>query len=264
MFELFLYSLVLGSVAGVLSGLFGLGGGVIIVPVLSGLFSAYHFQPEIVMIMAVATSLATIIPTSISSIISHHRLNNILWEKVTRLAPSILFGAVIGAILASYIEGDVLKKVFIAYLLYVSVHMAIKSEVVAKKTSQVSLWDSVVGVGMGGLSSLLGIGGGSLTVPYLVSQNIPMKNAVAISSTCGLPIAISGTLVYLVMGWGEPMLPEWSVGYIYLPSLVGIMLCSTLTAPLGAKLTTQLPAKQIKRYFSVIIFLIAIKMMLIS
>lgn len=264
MLELFLFSLLLGAVAGILSGLFGLGGGVIIVPILSGLFSTHQFQSETVMIMAVATSLATIIPTSISSIISHHRLHNVLWEKVYRLAPSILVGAVLGAMVAHYIEGDLLRIIFIAYLLYVGFHMAIDSGSSSKKNNDTPLRDSIVGVGIGGLSSLLGMGGGSLTVPYLASQNVPMKNAVAISGACGLPIAISGTLVYAIIGWDKPMLPEWSLGYIYLPSLLGIILCSTLTAPIGAKLTTRLPAKQVKRYFSIVIFLIAIKMMLVN
>lgn len=264
MLELFLYSLLLGTAAGFLSGLFGLGGGVIIVPVLSGLFASHHFSPDIVMIMAVATSLATIVPTSLSAIISHHRLNNILWEKVYRLAPSILLGAVMGAMMAYYIEGDLLRKVFIGYLLYVGFRMAKDSGSSVKKNKSTRLSDSIVGMGIGGLSSLLGIGGGSLTVPYLVSQQVAIKNAVAISSTCGLPIAISGAFVYTIVGWNNSMLPEWSVGYIYLPSLLGIILCSTLTAPVGAKLTTRLPAKQIKRYFSIVIFLIAIKMMVMS
>jgi uncharacterized membrane protein YfcA len=122
--------------------------------------------------------------------------------------------------------------------------------------------DYLVGNGIGFLSSLLGIGGGTLTVPYLVGRQVPMKNAVAISSACGFPIAISGTVFYAFLGWDKNFLSEWSLGYIYLPVLCGIVTCSILTAPLGAKLANKLPAKKLKRYFSVVIFLIAIKMII--
>ena len=264
MFELFLSSLVLGIVAGLLAGLFGLGGGVIIVPVLSGLFSAHHFPNELIMIMAISTSLATIIPTSISSILSHHHLNNIRWDNVRQLVPYIFIGAAMGAIIAHYIDSTLLKNIFIAYLFYVSFRMAKGSSPVAPIKKKARSHHSVVGAAIGLLSSLLGIGGGTLTVPYLVSQKIPMKNAVAISSTCGLPIALSGTLIYIIIGWNNTSLPEWSIGYIYLPSLVGIMLCSILTAPIGARLANKLPAKQLKHYFSIVIFLIAIKMLLLN
>lgn len=263
MLELFLSSLLLGAIAGVLAGLFGLGGGVIIVPILSELFYTHDFPAEFITIMAVATSLATIIPTSISSIISHNRLNNLLWDRLYHLAPSVLFGAMGGAILANYIDGHSLKSIFIAYLLYVGFHMATASVVTPSLAvkKDVPTKDSIVGVGIGLSSALLGIGGGSLTVPYLVSQKVAIKNAVAISSACGLPIAISGAAVYIIMGWDQPGLPEWNLGYIYLPSFLGIILCSTLTAPIGAKLTTQLPAQQLKRYFSLVIFLIAGRML---
>lgn len=259
MYELFLFSMLLGAIAGVLAGLFGLGGGVIIVPALVWLFSTHQFPAEHIMILAVATSLATIIPTSISSVLTHHRFGNILWDRVFRLTPGILFGAGIGAMTANFIDGNLLKCFFIAYLIYVGFRMAIQGDGTHLKQSKNWL-DYLAGNGIGWLSALLGIGGGTLTVPYLVGRQMPMKNAVAVSSACGLPIAISGTLVYALLGKVELVLPEWSFGYIYLPALCGITLCSILTAPVGAKLANKLPAKQLKRCFSIVIFLIAIKM----
>ncbi len=262
MLELFLFSMLFGTIAGFLAGLFGLGGGVVIVPALAWLFSTYQFPSEFIMIMAVATSLATIILTSISSIISHYKLGAILWDSVFRLAPGILIGAGIGASLANYVEADFLKWFFISYLFYVGVRMAFQLKPKATRINKKWL-DYLAGCGIGLLSSLLGIGGGTLTVPYLVGRQIAMNNAVAISSTCGLPIAVSGTIAYALFGKNEPLLPEWSLGYIYLPALCGIIACSVFTAPLGAILANKLPAQQLKKYFSIIIFLIAFKMMLI-
>lgn len=259
MLELFLISMLLGSIAGLLAGLFGLGGGVVIVPALVWLFSTQNFPNEYIMIMAIATSLATIILTSTSSVISHYKLGNIIWDRVFRLTPGILFGAGIGAVVADVIPTDVLRWLFISYLLYVGLRMAIKSRTVKGRDSNKWL-DYITGNGIGFLSAILGIGGGTLTVPYLVSRQIPMKNAVAISSTCGLPIAISGTVVYAWLGWDKTQIPGWSLGYVYVPALCGILSCSIVTAPIGAKLANKLPAKKLKQYFSVVILLIAFKM----
>lgn len=263
--ELFLISLLIGAIAGVLAGLFGLGGGVVIVPALNWLFSAQHYPQQHIMIMAVATSIATIILTSTSSLISHQRLGSIIWGRVFRLSPGILMGAGIGALLAEMVAGEILKWFFISYLCYVGLRMLLATRQVNKgfKEKKAEHWlDYVVGNAIGLLSALLGIGGGTLTVPYLIGRQVPMKNAVAVSSVCGLPIAISGTLAYVYLGWDKTILPEWNFGYINIPAWCGITACSVLTAPLGAKLAHRLPAAKLKRYFSIVLFLIAIKMIL--
>ena len=259
--ELFLLSMFLGSIAGLLAGLFGLGGGVVIVPALVWLFSAQQFPDQHIMIMAVATSLATIIVTSISSVFTHHKLGTIRWERVFRLSPGVLFGAGVGALIADFITAEALRWFFISYLFYVAIRMGFQTTSMVNSNKSDKWLDYIVGNGIGVLSSILGIGGGTLTVPYLVSRQVPMKNAVAISSACGLPIAVSGTVVYAFLGWGKVFLPEWSLGYVYLPALTGIVICSILTAPLGARLACKLPAKKLKRYFSIVIFCIALKMM---
>ena len=262
MIELFLFSMLLGAIAGLLAGLFGLGGGVVIVPALAVLFANQHFPTELVMIMAIATSLSTIIFTATASIIAHHQLGAIQWGRVIRLTPGILLGASVGAVIADQVNGAVLKWFFIAYLIFVGVRMAWpeRQNVVVKKNKY--RLDYLMGTVIGCLSSVLGIGGGTLTVPYLLSRQLAMKNAVAVSSACGLSIAIAGVVTYIALGWKSALLPEWSFGYVYLPALAGITLCSIVTAPIGAKLANKLPAKKLKRYFSVVLFLIAIKMIL--
>lgn len=259
MFEL-LFSLLLGAIAGLLAGLFGLGGGVIIVPALSWLFSMQQLPDNLVMLMAVATSLATIVFTSISSILMHKKLGAIQWDTVFRLIPGILIGAGMGAMIAHQIPYQSLRWFFISYLFYVGLRMALQPIPSVQKKSISYRLDYLAGIGIGFLSSILGIGGGTLNVPYLTYRQIAMKNAIAISSACGLPIAISGTITYIILGWDNPLLPEWSFGYIYLPTLYSIIICSILTAPIGAKLANTLPTKKLKQYFSTVVVLIALKM----
>lgn len=265
MVEVIIFSIVLGVLAGLLSGLFGLGGGVIIVPALAWLFSALNYPQQLIMIMAVATSLATIIPTSISSIMSHQKLGNILWDRVFRLMPGILVGAAIGAIIADQIEATLLRSCFIAYLIYVATRMALSATPSTKKLKINKRLDYIAGHGIGLISSILGIGGGSLTVPYLVKRGMAMKNSVAVSSACGLFIALSGTLSYIILGQEQKgVMPTSSIGYIFVPSLIGIVSSSIISAPVGAWLATRIDARQLKRYFSIVLFLIALKMLFIQ
>ncbi|MDD4906350.1 MAG: sulfite exporter TauE/SafE family protein [Methylobacter tundripaludum] len=260
MIAIFLASLLLGTVSGLMAGLFGIGGGLIIVPVLAVLFAGQGFPAELVMIMSVATSLATIIFTSISSVLAHHRLNSVLWDKVRAMGPGIMIGAAVGAVVADHIAGDVLRFIFIIYLLSVGVQMALQFKPKpGQKQPSKELDFGVAGI-MGLLSSLLGIGGGTLTVPFLVHFQTPMRNAVAIASACGLPLALVGTVGYALLGKDASQLPEWSLGYIYVPSFLGIVLTSIYTAPIGAKLAHKLPAEKLKRYFSLLLFVMAGKL----
>ena len=258
--DIFLVSLVLGTVAGLLAGLFGIGGGLVIVPVLALLFTAHGFPHDAIMLMAVASSLATIILTAISSVWTHHRLGAVIWYKVWRLTPTIMLGAGIGAVMAKQITTEGLRVILIVFLCYVGTQMALQIKPKQRHDVQSEVLDACVGFLIGSLSAIVGIGGGTLTVPYLVHGNFEMKQAVAVSSACGLPIAIAGTVSYALLGWHETHLPEWSLGYVYLPAFIGISLSSILTAPLGAKLAHRLPATALKRYFSLLLFIMAIKL----
>jgi uncharacterized membrane protein YfcA len=260
MTEIFLASLLLGIVAGMSAGLFGIGGGALIVPVLGWVLAAQHFNPDLIMLIAVATSLATALFTSLASVRAHHKLGNVDWRRAFRLAPSLLLGASGGAVLAETLNADWLRWFFIVYLIYTSVQMAISKPAVSATHHARLYLDYPMGLLIGVLSAILGIGGGTMTVPYLAGGGLAMKNAVATSSTCALPIALSAAVSYVVLGWHGHDLPAGSLGYIYLPAFAGIVTTSIFTAPLGAKLAHRLPAQRLKRYFAVVLLFIAIKM----
>lgn len=262
MIEVILISMLLGSISGIIAGLLGLGGGLVLVPMLVWLFSALQFDSEQVMIMAVATSLATIVPTAITAVNSHHRRGAVIWSKVFRLTPGILLGAGVGALFADLVSAEVLRSLFVVYLVYVGANMLLQARPVLNLHQRASWLDFTAGGVIGLLSSVLGIGGGTMTVPYLLGQRLEMKNAVAVSSACGLPIALSATVSYVLLGLDNTQLPEGSVGYIYLPAFVGIVIFSVLTVPVGVKLAHRLPAQKLKRYFAVILFVMALKMII--
>jgi len=173
--DIFFISMVLGAVSGVLAGLFGIGGGLVIVPILAMIFKAYGFSEDTLLLMAVATSLATIIPTSISAVIAHHRFGAVIWLKVWRLAPGIMVGAGLGALLAKQISADALRYILIAFLLYVGMQMALQIKPKQGGVLQNQWLDYGVAVLIGAMSSIVGIGGGTLTVPYLVRGQMPIK-----------------------------------------------------------------------------------------
>lgn len=261
MLDIAVWSLLLGMVTGLLAGLFGVGGGLVIVPVLVFLFTGQQFPADVTMIMAIATSLAAIIVTALASVYAHHRLGSVRWFKVLRLAPGIMVGAGLGAWVANRIPSEQLRLIFIVFLIYVGIEMARAKPAKPGNKEYSRLIDGAVSCVIGFISALVGIGGGTLTVPYLVHSHFPMRNAVAVAGACGLPIAIAGTFSYALLGLRVANLPEGSLGYVYLPAFGGIALGSVFTAPLGAKLANKLPAKQLKRYFSLLIFAIAISLM---
>lgn len=258
--ELALY-LGFGCLAGVLSGLFGFGGGVVIVPFLIWFFSRQGFPQEWVMIMAVATSLATMIVTSVSAVYSHHRHSAVLWHTVFRLAPGILVGSVIGSIIAANLPPQWFKLIFALFLLYVAVRLLFGSNTDGVRTLTPKPWlFSLVGTVIGTVSSVLGIGGGVLIVPFLIRCRIPIRNAVAISSACGFPIAVAGTSIYVALGWHEVSLPG-SIGYVYLPAFVGIILTSIPFAPLGVYLAHKLPTLKLHRIFALVVIFVGGKLL---
>lgn len=262
MLETLLLYAAFGSLAGLLSGLFGIGGGVVIVPFLAWHFNLLAFFPDLVMIMAVATSLATIVVTSISAVYAHHRRGAVDWPTVGWMLPGILAGSALGSVAANQLPVHWFKLIFALFLLFVAVRMML-----ATATERGGHWRStnwlLGGMGgiIGGLSSILGIGGGTLSVPFLVKCGFPMRKAVAISSACGFPIAIAGSAAYILLGWRHPKLPAECLGYIHLPSFAGIIVTSVLFAPLGAKLAHRLPTTGLKRLFSLVLLLVGGKML---
>lgn len=237
-----------GSLAGVLSGLFGIGGGIIVVPFLAWIFSLHGFPADSIMIMAVATSLATIVVTSISAAHAHHQRKAVDWPTVGRLAPGILLGSIMGSLIADYLPARWFKLIFACFLLYVAQNMLRESK--QRKMSGHRLTRQAfggAGICIGALSSILGIGGGTLSVPFLVRFGYPIRSAVAISSACGFPIAVAGTATYIFLGQQKTDLPDWTVGYVYLPALVCIILTSVPFAPMGAHLAHQWPTQRLRK-----------------
>lgn len=259
--ELVLY-LGLGSLAGLMAGLLGVGGGLLIVPVLMWAFALLGFASEVLVHLAVGTSLATIVVTSLSSIRAHHRRGAVRWELVRQLSPGILLGSLGGALVADWMSADWLRRVFAVFVLFVGTRMLLgrKVRVGRQLPGQAGMWGA--GGVIGAVSALVGIGGGSLTVPFLHASGVDMRQAVASSSACGLPIALAGGLGFVWTGWSEPGLPPGSTGYVYWPAFAGIVLTSILFAPLGAHLAHRLPVRALQRVFAVLLLGVGVKLLL--
>jgi uncharacterized membrane protein YfcA len=229
---LFVY-LTVGAVAGVLAGLLGIGGGLVIVPMLVFCFTWQTMEPGIVMHLALGTSMASIMFTSVSSFRAHHRRGAVRWDVVRRIAIGILVGTFLGSCFAARMSTTFLKGFFVAFLYYVAFQMILnKKPEPARQLPGAGGMFAAGGV-IGAVSSLVGIGGGTLSVPFMVWCNIPLHHAIGTSAAIGFPIAIAGTIGYIVNGLGSTRLSEAMLGYLYLPALAGIVLASVLTAPLG-------------------------------
>lgn len=263
MMELFLSYIALGVIAGFVAGLLGVGGGLIIVPVLILIFKSNSFTQEVIVHMAIGTSLATIIFTSLSSVYAHHfRHKAVRWDIVKNLTPGIILGAFLGAVIADYISAKILQQFFGFFELLVAFQMALNIKPHATRTLPGQTGILSAGTGIGMLSSIVGIGGGTLTVPFLVWCNVKIQHAVATSSACGLPIAVAGCVGFILTGWNEPALPEHSLGYVYWPAFLAIVISSTLFAPFGAWVAHRISASKLKRFFSLVLFILGIRMLL--
>ena len=252
----------MGALAGLLAGLFGIGGGLVIVPVLALVFAGQGVDPAVIMHLAIGTSLATIVITSLSSIRAHHRRGAVDWPVFRRITPGIVVGGVLGSGLASMLSSDVLRTAFALFLLLVALRMAFDLAPQAHRQLPGRPGMGLAGTLIGAVSTLMGIGGGTLSVPFLTWCNVAVRRAVATSAAIGLPIAVTGTIVYLITGWGQTVLPPLSLGYINLPAFVGIVVASTLFAPLGARLAHTLPERLLKRFFAVFLAVLGLRLLL--
>lgn len=250
----------LGAVAGVLAGLLGVGGGLVIVPMINYTFAIQGISGEYTHHMALGTSLATIMFTSISSFMAHHRNKAVIWAIVKYITPGILLGTFFGSKVAAHLPTDLLKGFFVVFLVYVGVQMLMNIK--PKPTREIPgfLGNTAAGGVIGMVSSFVGIGGGTLSVPYMSWCNVPMHKAIGTSAAIGFPIAVAGAAGYLVNGMGLEGLPGPHLGFIYLPALLGIALASVCTAPLGARLAHRLPVPKLKKAFACLLFAMAAQM----
>ncbi|OEO23166.1 hypothetical protein AX279_22885 [Pseudomonas sp. J237] len=259
--ELLMY-LSLGAAAGVLAGLFGVGGGIIIVPVLVLSFKAQGLAPEILTHLAIGTSLATIIFTSINSVLEHHRKGAVLWPLFVWMLLGICLGGQLGSMTAALLNGEVLQKIIGVFALVVAVQMSLQLRPNPSRVVPGKVGLTGAGVVIGWASAIFGIGGGTLTVPFLTWRSVPMQKAVATSAACGLPIAVSGAIGFMWNGWNNPQLPEWSAGFIYLPALAGIAISSMFFARVGARLAHRLSPLMLKRLFALLLFSVGVNFLL--
>lgn len=250
----------LGLFVGFAGGLLGVGGGLVIVPVLSFIFAAHHFPETHVLHIALGTSLASVIFTTLSSLRAHHGHGAVNWNIWREITPGSVIGTLIGSMLAAYLSTHFLKVFFVIFLFYVGTQMLldIKPEASRQLPGRTGMFRA--GNVIGAVSSLVGIGGGTLSVPFLTWCNVKLHHAIGTSAAIGLPIAAAGAIGYVANGLAVNGLPGYSLGFVYLPALAAIVSTSVLTAPLGAKVAHRLPVKKLKKIFVVLLYVLGARM----
>lgn len=253
--ELFIF-LAIGSLAGFAAGLFGVGGGIIIVPLLYGVFTHMGYEPQVIMHMALGTSLATIIVTSTSSLIAHHKNGAVIWSIFKNLTPGLALGSFLGAGVAGLLSSANLQLIIGVFVIWVSYKMMFGTR---HGKDQASFLPSTfkqycAGTGIGVASAIFGIGGGSLTVPYLNYYGIKMQKAVGTSAACGLPIAFAGAIGFVFFGSKAHASIPNSIGFVHIYAFLGISTMSFFTAKLGAKAAHTLSPTALKKGFAVLLF----------
>ncbi len=254
--------LVLGAFVGFFSGLLGIGGGSAMVPVLAFVFAANQFTPSSVLHLALGTAMATLVITSVSSAITHHRHRAVNWKLVGKIAPGVLIGTFGGALITGYLNLRILSILFTLLIYFLATRMLIESK--PKTNSELPGLGilSLVAGGIGLISSLTATGGATLVVTYLVKRKITIHHAIGTAAAIGWPIALAGTIGYGLSGTSAADLPALSIGYVYLPAAAGIVVTSVVMAPLGAKLSHKTPARRLRKIFAVLLYVLATQMLL--
>ncbi len=259
--EWWAWYLAVGAFVGFFAGLLGVGGGLVTVPALAMIFGAQQFPADHVLHLALGTSMAAILFTSVSSLREHHRHGAVMWPVVRDITPGILIGTALGTVLARQVSTRALAIFFAAFVLFVAAQMMFNLKPKPSRQLPGKLAVSGVGAGIGAISSLAAIGGGALTVPFLTWCNVKVHNAIGTSAAIGFPIALGGAVGYIVNGLSVAALPQWSLGFVYLPALAWLVASSMLTAPLGARTAHRLPVPTLKRVFAGVLVLLSAKML---
>jgi len=253
----------LGAFIGFIGGLLGIGGGAVIVPVLTILFVAQNFSDTTLLHLALGTSMASIVLTSASSAYAHHKRQSVRWDLVKILAPGVIIGTFSGAFLAANVSAKPLSLFFVIFMSYMAYNMLFnnnKNQINRNMPNKIIT--SIVGFVIGGISALVAIGGGILSVTFMSNWcSIKIHNAIGTSAAIGFPIAAAGALGYLFNGFGSADLPEYSLGFIYLPAFILINCASVFTAPIGAKVAHKLPVAILKKLFACLILLLCCNML---
>jgi uncharacterized protein len=254
--------LAVGAFVGFMSGLLGIGGGSAMVPVLVFVFGAKGFASAYVLHLALGTCMATILFTAASSVRSHHQRKAVNWRLLARLIPAVMLGTFAGALAASWLDARLLSVVFTLLIYYAATVLLIDRKPAARRELPGPAGLSIVGGVIGLFSSLTATGGASLMVAYLVSRNVTVHEAIGTAAAASWPLALAGTIGYIVSGLAVSGLPAWSLGYVYLPALAWIVLASMLMAPLGAAVAHRTPGNTLRRVFAFVLYALATSMLL--
>lgn len=259
--EWYVAYLTLGAIAGYLAGLFGVGGGLLLVPVLLLLFDAQQFPAEHVMHLALGTSMANILFTSLASMRKHHQHRAVNWRVVRNITPGILLGTGIGAVFATSISPHLLGIFFALFVYFAAAQILLGVRPHASRQLPGMAGMTITGILTGWLSSMVSIGGGTVAVPFLLWCNVSLRNAIGTSAAIGFPVAVGGTIGYVVTGMSIYALPAYSLGFVYLPALLWVALASVITAPLGAKATHHMKTGVLRKLFALLLIALATKML---
>ncbi len=253
--------LAIGAIVGFLAGLLGIGGGMVMVPMLFFVFTAKGFPPEHMMHLSLATSMSTIVFTSLSSVRAHHRHGGVDWAVARAMSPGIVAGSLGATLIAAHVPTRPLAIFFTGFMFYAAMQMFV--EIKPKPSRQLPGAAGLFGAGaaIGGISSVLAAGGAFLSIPFLAWCNVPLKRAIGTAAANGFPIAAAGTAGYVLIGLRVEGLPDGSVGYVYLPALALIVAASMPTAPLGARLAHRLPVKRLRIVFALMLLALALRML---
>ena len=259
--EILLYFL-LGTFSGVLAGLFGIGGGIIIIPTFFYVFSFLGFADQILSHMVLGSSLGVIVFSSLSSTFSHNSKGAVNWELIKIVAPSIILGSGLGGITAGLLESNVLQGLVALFLVVASIQLIFEFPPPPQNPRTNIVGPVVAGGGIGWLSGVFGIGGGIFSVPYFYHRGLKMMNAIGTSAACGIPIALAGSISYIVIGYDNINLPNNSIGFVYLPATIIVGLTSSLTAKFGVNIAHRMKQKKLRIGFAFLVMIMALNLLM--
>jgi uncharacterized membrane protein YfcA len=259
--EWWIIYLLMGLFVGFFAGLLGIGGGLILVTLMVYMFTLQGFPADRLLHLALGTSITSIVFTSISSLRAHHKHGAVRWDILRVAVPGLVVGTLLGTVVADLLKSKYLAIFFVIFVYYSALQMFANVKPKATRQLPGKVGMTVVAVIVGIVSSLVGVGGGVMTIPLMSHCNVPMRQAIGTSAALGLPIAIAGAVGFIATGLGKDHLPALSVGYVYLPALVGIVIGTFVTVPWGAKMAHSMPVTTLKRIFAVILFILATRML---
>jgi uncharacterized protein len=259
--EILLLYLVAGCGAGFFAGLLGIGGGIILVPMLVMIFSVQGVAVTVVMPLALGTSLACIIFTSLSSVRAHHARGAVDWQLVQRMTPGLVVGAALGAAVSAHVSPVFLKVAFLAFTTIAATQLLVGREAPASRNLPGRTGLLAAGSAIAGIATIVGVGGASVAVPFMTWCSVALRRAIGTGSALGLPIAVSGVIGYIVYGLHATEVPPLSLGFVYLPALVPIAAGSMLAAPIGVAVAHKLPVPTLKKIFAVTMYVVAARML---